>query len=60
MDDKFAVSGSSDKSIRIWDLQNGQCLNVFEGHHNKISALAISTLNNFVVSCSADYTVRIW
>jgi WD40 repeat protein/ABC-type molybdenum transport system ATPase subunit/photorepair protein PhrA len=30
-DRRFAVSGSTDKSIRVWSLESGQCLKTYEG-----------------------------
>ena len=31
-DGRLAASGSYDKTIRLWDLETGHCLCVFEGH----------------------------
>ena len=33
--DKYIISGSSDKTIKIWDIQNGECLNTLYGHSPK-------------------------
>ncbi len=45
--EQFLVTGSNDKTARVWDLQTGELLRVLrppltEGHEGKIYALAIS------------------
>ena len=54
------VSGSGDKSIRMWDedsLNEKHCL---FGHKDAVTSLAVSPDNMFVVSGSMDKTVRVW
>ncbi len=52
------VSGSSDKTIRVWDMQ-GKELAICRGH--KDSGLSICVTNDGkIVSASWDRTVRIW
>ena len=31
-DGRRAVSGSADKTLRVWDLESGACLRTLEGH----------------------------
>ncbi|KAI6144318.1 WD40-repeat-containing domain protein [Pisolithus tinctorius] len=35
------VSGSTDRTARIWDLNTGRCTHVFEGHTSTVRCLAI-------------------
>jgi F-box and WD-40 domain protein CDC4 len=35
------VSGSTDKTIRVWDLHSGRCTHVFSGHRSTIRCLEI-------------------
>lgn len=35
------VSGSTDRTVRIWDLKTGRCTHTFEGHTSTVRALAI-------------------
>ena len=35
------VSGSEDRTARIWDLNTGSCTHVFRGHTSAVSCLAI-------------------
>jgi transcription initiation factor TFIID subunit 5 len=36
------VTGSSDWTARLWDVQRGACLRVFIGHQGAVSSLALS------------------
>ena len=62
LDDK--VSGSNDKSIRVWNASNYKvCRAVFkmEGHTDSVMGLVIpSEDESLVVSCSLDKTIRVW
>ena len=37
----YLVSGSSDKTIRLWDVQTGQCVRIFTGHCSGVASLAV-------------------
>ncbi|CAD8212429.1 unnamed protein product [Paramecium pentaurelia] len=56
------VSGSTDKSIRYWELINNiwVCKQVLLGHKRQIDCLLMSNKNNQILSCSCDKTIRIW
>ena len=59
-DGRRIISGSYDCSIRIWDMDSGQCVNTFVGHTSAITALAITSDGKRCVSGSFDNTIRIW
>ncbi|KAJ3125258.1 hypothetical protein HK100_010906 [Physocladia obscura] len=59
-DGQFVVSGSSDKTVKIWDAQTGALQRTLKGHTKDVTAVAISTDGQFVVSGSSDKTVKIW
>ena len=58
-DGRFIVTGSDDKTARIWDANNGALLQVLEGHANSVGLVAISPNNQFIATAS-DKTIRIW
>jgi len=60
-DGKRVVSGSSDKTIRIWDAQTrSPVLDPLEGHTDYVQSVAFSPDGKRVVSGSYDKTIRIW
>ncbi|KST69438.1 NACHT and WD40 repeat domain-containing protein [Mastigocoleus testarum] len=59
-DDKLAISGSADKTIKFWNVQTGNCIKTFEGHTNTVSSVVLSHDNSFVISGSFDKTLKIW
>ncbi|MBF0253098.1 MAG: AAA family ATPase [Candidatus Omnitrophica bacterium] len=52
------VSGSSDNTIRIWDIKSGK-VKILKGHTHQVSSLAITT-DGKIISGSNDKTIRIW
>ncbi len=59
-DERRILSGSCDKTLRLWDAVKGKCLCVFEGHTDIINGVAWSANQHHVISCSSDKTVRLW
>ena len=52
------ISGSGDKTIKIWDIETGQCFQTLTGHTDWISCLKI--YQNWLISGSDDNTIKIW
>jgi len=59
-DGNYAVSGSGDKSIKIWELKTGKVLRTLSGHEGSVYFVAISPDEEFIASCSYDGTIRVW
>ena len=59
-DNKYIVSGGSDNTVRIWNLQNKTQEAVLEGHTGSVSSVAITSDNKYIVSGGYDKTIRIW
>ncbi|OMJ67312.1 hypothetical protein SteCoe_35560 [Stentor coeruleus] len=61
-DDSLIVSGSSDLSIRIWNLfdDNYNDNNSLVGHKAKITCIVITNDNRMIVSASEDQTIIVW
>ncbi|MCD4738844.1 MAG: hypothetical protein K8R89_06255 [Anaerolineae bacterium] len=59
-DGKLIVSGSSDKTIRLWDVESGEPEFTLIGHTSDVTSLAFSSDGQYLISGSRDRTVRIW
>lgn len=49
-----------DAVISAWDLSSGDALHVMEGHHGRVTALAVDRRSRFMVSASTDRAIRVW
>jgi len=54
------VSGSADKSVRVWDAKTGEQLRELQGHTGYVTSVAFSPDGNRIVSGSWDKSVRVW
>ncbi|MFM6343622.1 MAG: WD40 repeat domain-containing protein, partial [Dolichospermum sp.] len=57
--DRIIASGSSDRTIKIWD-NKGNLLQTIVGHTNWITSLSFSNDGQYLASASRDGTVRLW
>jgi WD40 repeat protein len=55
-----AISGSFDRTLRVWDLESGQMLHTLEGHGGWVIAVAVTPDGRRAVSGSVDRTLRLW
>jgi len=56
----WLVSGSSDKTIKLWDVQTGGVVKTFHGHTDTIRSVSISVGNTIIASGSDDRSIRLW
>ena len=59
-DGRRLVSGSHDRTLKLWDLESGRYLRTFEEHEDWVLACAITPDGRRVVSGSNDRTLKIW
>jgi predicted Zn finger-like uncharacterized protein len=55
-----ALSGSSDTSMKLWDLATGKCSQVFQEHTFPVLAVCLSADARLALSGSADKTLKLW
>jgi WD40 repeat protein len=59
-DGRRAVSGSDDKTLKVWDLETGRELWTLEGHSGWVRAVAVTADSRRAVSGSDDRTLKVW
>jgi WD40 repeat protein len=56
--DKVLASASGDSTLKVWDLETGNCLRTLKGHTDEVICMKLN--GNRLVSGSSDHSVRIW
>jgi len=59
-DGKSLVSGSEDKTVKLWDVQTGGVVKTFSGHTSVIWSVSISADCTKIASGSSDNTINLW
>mmetsp|Transcript_14731 Transcript_14731/g.21460 ORF Transcript_14731/g.21460 Transcript_14731/m.21460 type:complete len:332 (-) Transcript_14731:103-1098(-) len=59
-DNNFALTGSWDNSMRLWDLRAGRTTYRFVGHTKDVTSVTMSPDNRQIISASRDRTIRLW
>jgi len=55
-----ALSGSSYRTIEIWDLETGKEIGMLKGHTKGINSVAITPDSQRAISGSNDRTIKVW
>jgi WD40 repeat protein len=59
-DGQTVVSGSSDSTIKLWNLNTGQEIHTLAGHLQGVTSIAISPDGQTLASGSKDRTIKVW
>ena len=58
-DGRTLASGSTDKSVKLWDVATGQCMQTLEGHSNVVYSVAFTHNSHTLASGSRDKTIKL-
>ena len=59
-DSSLTLTGSDDKTVKLWETATGKELLTLEGHDESIQSVAFSPCGKFALTGSIDTTARIW
>jgi guanine nucleotide-binding protein subunit beta-2-like 1 protein len=59
-DGQYALTGSWDASLRLWDISTGVTTRRFTGHKKDVLSVAFSVDNRQIVSGSRDRSIKLW
>ena len=57
---EFFVTGSYDRTIKVWDLASGTLKLTLTGHISAVRGLAVSSKHPYMFSCAEDKMVKCW
>ncbi|CAG8456086.1 278_t:CDS:10 [Diversispora eburnea] len=58
--EKIFATGSQDKTIKIWSIENGSLLGTCTGHKRGVWFVQFSPIDHTLVSSSGDKTIKLW
>jgi WD40 repeat protein len=57
---RLALSGSADRTLKIWQPDEGRCLHTLEGDMGGVTAVTLSGDGRLALSGSTDATLKLW
>ena len=60
LSDKYVLTGSKDKTVKLFEFPSGRHIRTFTGHLGEIIGLTFSPDGGYILSASTDGTTRLW
>jgi hypothetical protein len=67
LDGRYVLSGSFDKTVKLWEIATGECVKTFEGHTDYVVAVDLSADAKYALSVAgrpyqsaSENTLRMW
>jgi len=59
-DGKRIISGSGDKTVKVWDAKSFKLIAILKGHQKSVLSAAYSSDGKRIISGSSDNTIKVW
>ncbi|MGJ8671212.1 MAG: NACHT domain-containing protein, partial [Oceanococcus sp.] len=59
-DGRTVLTGSDDKTCRLWGVSSGKTIMIFKGHEHEVTSVAFAPDGRTVLTGSDDKTCRLW
>ena len=59
-DGRYALSGSGDSTLKLWEVSTGREVRTFSGHAMTVRSVAFSPDGRYALSGSLDKTLKLW
>ena len=55
----YIVSGSRDRTVRLWSISAANCISIFSFHENWVRSVILHPSGNFIISASDDRSIKV-
>jgi WD40 repeat protein len=59
-DGETLISGSRDKTVKLWSVSTLEEIATFSGHVDSVSTVAVNPVAQLIISGSRDQTIKLW
>jgi hypothetical protein len=59
-DNRRVISGSADRTLKVWDAETGALIRTLTGHNNMVWSVAFSPDSRYIISGSNNNDIKIW